>query len=182
MSPHRGIVTLVWIRAIQFDSSLSESPPRVESVLLDKSFGLHLKDWQLWDLKETGVPKRKTSDGQKWHLIIAESSMIIACIHGVSGWRGERSAQLRAETRPFLRSLFLSTPFDTPIPTASPLRTQDLDADRPCRQLTIGLGAQDIAWASARDSDTVRLICMQDIWTVRLDIRAWCFKNVCFVV
>lgn len=146
---------------------------------MDKSFGLHLKGWQLCELKEIGVPERKTSDGQKWHLIIAESSMIIACIHGVSGWRGERRAQLRAETRPSSALSFLSTPLNTPIPTAaSPLKTQDQGADRPRRLLMIGLGAHGIAGAAA----TVRFICMQDIWTVGLETEAWCFINVCFVV
>lgn len=49
-------------------------------------------------LKEARVPEGKTSDGQKWRLIIAKTSMIIACIRGVSGRRGERRAQLRTET------------------------------------------------------------------------------------
>lgn len=44
------------------------------------------------------VHERKTLDAQKWHLIIAESPMIIACTRGMSGWRGERRAQLRSET------------------------------------------------------------------------------------
>lgn len=77
------------------------------------------------------MPERKTSDGQKWHLIIAESSMIIACIRGVSGWMGERRAQLRSETRSTLAlSLSSYAPFNTPIPTASALKTQDQDANR----------------------------------------------------
>lgn len=49
-------------------------------------------------LEESEVAERKTSGRQKWHLRIAKSSMIIACICDLSGWRGETRAQLRTET------------------------------------------------------------------------------------
>lgn len=65
--------------------------------------------WVCWRKQE--CLKGELRDGPKWHLIIAETSMIIACIHGVSGWRGERRAQLRTETwsSPCSLSLFVCT-------------------------------------------------------------------------
>ena len=114
--------------------------------------------------------------------------MIIACIHGVSGGGGGGWEDATADgcnlTHPCSLSLFLYTPLEHThshrISFKNP-RPGRWQVHRPGRLLLIGLGAQDRAGAPVYNSGTVGFICMQDIWTLGLDIETLFFLNVHFV-